>query len=307
MKSTPGLTIKANVMKRRLIKAIKGEKGQALPVVLVLLVLGGLLIVPCLSYASTSLNSGRIVEKNVSGLYAADAGVENALWCIKNSIEPIPEQLPENVNQTQVSIQTENKGKYTLYYGELIEVGEPPQIHYDYLIVDGEMVWIEEAQAYEYTITVTWQAESGYPPIHLEEVGVRLPVGYGYEPGSAANPSFDNNLSTDEPDDTLDGAGAPMLSWELPPPCPDVSEEDRIATQTFYVTGEGGLEGDYTWVKAGREEIGQVGEVIGILYGITATATLPEDGEITARVMADAILDEGTGEIGIILWQINPQ
>jgi len=72
-------------MKRRLIKAIKGEKGQALPIFLILLVLCGLLIAPCLSYAATGLNSGRVVEKNVKGLYAADVGIEDALWKLKNN------------------------------------------------------------------------------------------------------------------------------------------------------------------------------------------------------------------------------
>jgi len=282
---------------------IKGEKGQALPVVLVLLVLGGLLIAPCLSYASTSLNAGQIIEKNVRGVYAADAGVENTLWKLKNAPpDSYPDfyQLPESVNQMQVAIETEERGKYALYYGELVEVRDK----YYYLAVDGEMEWIEE-ETYKYTITVTWQPESGTPTIHLEEIGVRLPIGYGYQPGSAS--SFFDNLSRDEPVDTLDGADAQMLNWEFGSPPPDVSELDPIATQTFYVTGEGEQEGDYTWVVAQPDIIDIVGEITGGLYRITATATRPEDGEITARVMADATLDEATGDISIILWQINPQ
>jgi len=290
-------------MKRRLIKAIKGESGQALPIVLVLLLLGGLLIAPTLSYAATSLNAGQIVEKNVNGLYAADAGVEDALWSIKNDAVPAqqPYPLPENVNQMQVSIETDIIGTYALYEGDLIVVGETPQVHYDYLDVDGEMVWEELAQAYKYTITVTWQAESGDPPIKLKEVGVRLPVGYSYQSGSAAGMSPLDPVPIEQ-----DAAGAYMLNWELPPPYPDVAQ-DEPATQTFYATGEGSQDGDYTWVQAIDPDIGQVGEVTGTLYGITATATRPEGGEITAVVTADAILYEGTGEMTILLWQINPQ
>lgn len=294
-------------MKRRLIRAIKSESGQALPIVLVLLLLGGLLIAPSLSYASTSLNAGQIVEKNVNGLYAADAGVEYVLWQITNSIPPLEQQpLPQDVNQMPVDIQTDIIGAYTLYLGELVEVTVP---HYDWVTVEGEMVWVEEAQAYKYTITVTWQPQSGEPTIHLEETGVRLPVGYGYQPGSAANPSFANNLSADEPDDTLDGAGAHMLNWEFPSPRPEVSEENPIATQTFYVTGEGELEGDYAWIVGQPGSIDIVGEFIGGLYRITATAR-SEGGEITAIVTADAMLYETGGEITemtILLWQINPQ
>lgn len=282
---------------------IKGEKGQALPIVLILLGLGGLLIAPSLNYVSTSLNAGQIVEKNVSGLYAADAGVENTLWCLKNLISP-PTQLPENVNQMQVAIQTEPKGTYTLYFGELVGVGEPPQTHYDWVTVDGEMVWEELAEAYKYTITVTWQPQSGQPTIHLEEIGVRLPLGYSYQPGSAD--SFGNNLSTGEPNVSQDWFGVYMLGWELQPPRPDVSEENPVATQTFYVTGEGELEGDYSWVVADPSSIGVVGEVIGTLYKITATATRPEDGEITAKI-ATYVLVEPLVAIHILSWQINPQ
>ena len=285
---------------------MKGEKGQALPAVLVLLVLGGLLIAPCLSYASTSLNAGQIVEKNVRGVYAADAGIEDALWKLKNDL-PISESylLPgEPVNQMQVAIEPPvNKGIYALYFGGLLEVSKN---HYDWLAVEGEM--IEEAEAYKYTITVTWQPKAGKegkPTIKLKEVGVRLPVGYSYQSDSAD--SFGDNLSRDEPDDTLDGAGAQMLNWELPTPRPEVSDEDPTATQTFYVTGEGGLEGDYAWVMAAEGDIRVVSEATGTLYRITATATRPGDGEITAIVMADAIFHEGTEEICIILWQINPQ
>ena len=142
---------------------ISGEKGQALPVVLALLVLGGLTIAPSLSYAATSLNAGRIIDEGVRGVYAAEAGVEDTLWSLGNGAVP-SQQLPENINKMEVAIQTEEKGTYTLYLGELIQPGE----HSDYLDVIGEMVWDEVAQSYNYTITVTWQSDSGLPVIQLE-------------------------------------------------------------------------------------------------------------------------------------------
>ena len=278
---------------------IKGEKGQALPLVLSMLVVGGLLIAPSLSYAATSLNAGRIAEENVSGVCAADAGVEYAMWCIKNSIEP-PSQLPENVNQMEVEIHTSEWWwhDYTLYYGELVWTGGH---HSDWLDVSGEMV--EEAEAYKYTITVIRQPEAS-GNIKLEEVGVRLPVGYSYQTGSAA--SFVDNLSTDEPDDTLDEYDAHMLNWDLPSPHPAVSEGEPIATQTFYVTGEEGQSGDYSWVVAHRNDIGIVGEVTGRLHKLTATAIRPGDDETIATVAACVLEEEGAEMIHIISWLINP-
>ena len=93
-------------MVRLLKQMISSEKGQVLPLVLALLVFGGLVIAPSLSYAATSLNSSRMLEERMNGVYAADAGVEDALWCLRNGISP-SEQLSENINQMQVAIQTE--------------------------------------------------------------------------------------------------------------------------------------------------------------------------------------------------------
>ncbi len=294
-------------MRRLWRQIIRGEQGQALPIVLALLVIGGLMIAPALNHISTSLNAGMIVEKNVKGVYAAEAGVEDALWKLIDA-PPFSElyQLPEPVNQMQVVIEEPDyKGTYTLYRGELREFGEPPQKHYDWLDVDGEMELIGE-ETYKYTITVTWQEEAGSQIINLGEVGIRLPVGYSYQPGSAASFFGGVLFSTDEPDDTLDGAGAHMLNWEFTSPRPQILQGEP-ATQTLYVTGEGDQEGDYAWVATGREDIGAVGDIIGTFYKITATATRPGDGEITSKVIADVIEYEGTGEIGILFWQATPR
>ncbi|MFC1993188.1 hypothetical protein ACFLV3_05225 [Chloroflexota bacterium] len=280
-------------MTRFLKQVICSEKGQALPIVLALMVLGGLTIAPALDYAATILNSSRTIKENVSGFYAADAAVEDALWCLGNDTTP-PQQLPENINQMEAGLQTEDKGIYTLYFGELIQAG----VHSDYLSVAGEMAWDEEA--YKYTITVTWQPESGTPAIHLEEVGARLPAGYSYQPGSAA--SFAGNLSINEPDEFVDEFGAYMLTWELEPPLPSVSEGTPVQTQTFYTTGEGSLGDDYAWVVASSSDIGSVSEITGALYRITATATRPEDGATTAKIIADAIVEPEATHI--VSWQI---
>jgi len=60
-------------------KIIKRENGQALPIVLILLALGGLLLAPALSYASTTLKVDQIHEQKMAELYAADAGIEDVM------------------------------------------------------------------------------------------------------------------------------------------------------------------------------------------------------------------------------------
>ncbi len=275
-------------------KIIKNESGQVLPAVLALLVLGGLIVVPGLDYATTSLNSGRNIQRGIKGIYAAEAGIENALWCLGNGTSP-DEQLAGTINQGEVGIQTADSGNYTLYFGKLVEAGG----HSNYLGVDGEIVWDGGEGAYKYTITVTWQPEQGSPTIHLKEVGARLPVGYSYQWWSADD--FEDNLSTYNPTWTLDTYGAYLLKWVLPGN-PYVSQSNPVATQEFYINGTGELEGDYTWVVASRGDIGEVGEVSGTLYTITSTATDPASCEVTAEIVADVVMDGGTA--CIVAWRV---
>jgi len=280
---------------RILRKILKGEVGQAFPIVLALLVIGGLTILPSLNLTFTSAKASNMLQAGVKGTYAADAGIEDTLWSLAHGTSP-SSQLSDNINDMQVNIETVDEGTYTLYLGEFIEPGE----HSDYLGVTGNMTWDAGAGAYKYTITVTWQPESGIPTIHLVEVGARIPPGYSYVAGSAAD--FAENLSTDEPDETLDSQDAYLLNWPLGPPYPYVSETEPVQTQTFYINGSGDLEVHYAWVVANREDIGAIGEITGTHYEITATAMHPENNRTTARIIARVII--GGGNTYISSWQV---
>lgn len=279
-------------MIRLLKRLISSQRGQALPIVLALLVLGGLTIAPSLNYMATTLNHGRIIDKGINGIYAADAGVENALWFLTDNVTP-PTQLAENINQMEVAIQTEDKGAYTVYFGELVRAGSGSQD----LSTSGEIE--PDGEAYKFTITVA--REGGSTVIHMTEVGARLPVNYSYQPDSAEG--FANNLSRAEPDKVQDASGAWMLNWEFETPYPEVSVSEPVKTQTFYITGEGSQGDHYTWVVANRADIGEVGEITGELYIIRSTATQLQDGGITAEIVADVLID---GEVArIISWQVS--
>lgn len=83
-------------------RILKKETGQALPIALILLVLGGLLVVPTLGLVSTSLNANRQVDTRNLELYAADAGVESILWNVRYNQQNFP--LPANGNQTALPL-----------------------------------------------------------------------------------------------------------------------------------------------------------------------------------------------------------
>ncbi len=65
-------------------RAIRNERGQALVVTLLLLLIGSVIIAPTLNLMGTGVNTGRTYEQKIDKVYAADAGVEDALLHIKN-------------------------------------------------------------------------------------------------------------------------------------------------------------------------------------------------------------------------------
>lgn len=282
----------------RFLKRLPGsEKGQALPIVLALLAIGGLTIAVNLRYGTTCLNGSRVFVEDIKGIYAASAGVENSLWSLKKGSVP-PTQLSQNINDMAVGIQTLYQGAFTLYFGEMIDVSS---VHSDWLDVSGNITSLGGG-VYRYTITVTWQPISDDPIIKLEEVGARIPIGYSYQAGSA---DIEGNLQRSDSELTIttDPYGAYLLKWDLGTPRPDVSSSQPTRTQIFDIEGTGSTSGHYANVLAQPDSIGPVGEITGTRYRITATATRPEGGKTTAEIVADAIIrDDGT--IDIASWQI---
>ncbi|MGD1118594.1 MAG: hypothetical protein ABR886_03835 [Dehalococcoidales bacterium] len=58
------------------------EKGYALPIVMIVVMVGALVIPPFLGHTSASLIGSRTYGQEISAQYAADAGVEYAIWSL---------------------------------------------------------------------------------------------------------------------------------------------------------------------------------------------------------------------------------
>jgi len=97
----------------------KGESGQALILALILMLIGSLMLPPLLALASTGLKTSQVYEQKTGELFAADSGVEDALWKIMHDesldalayddpyLYPLPQQvngLPVNVTITKLSL-----------------------------------------------------------------------------------------------------------------------------------------------------------------------------------------------------------
>ncbi|MFC2035967.1 hypothetical protein ACFLUJ_07615 [Chloroflexota bacterium] len=286
---------------RILKQLLSSQNGQALPIVLALLAIGGLTIATNLNYATTGLIGSRIVEEKIEGIYAAGAGVEHALWSLGRDEEP-PVQLSENISGMEVGIQKEDLGTFTMYLGELTV----PNAQYWKLNVSGNISWVEDNR-YKYVITVTSTANQ---TIYLEEVGARIPIGYNYEDNSTTrsdNVTVPNPPPPYNPVITQDEQEAKLLNWTWKNwhsnLRPNFANAGDVYTQTFYVTGTGSVGGAHAWVEGDPAIIGVVGEITGTRYRITATATRPENGRTTAEITAGIIVSEGTSTI--MSWQIS--
>jgi Tfp pilus assembly protein PilX len=72
--------MRGEVRKIAVNRLIRDEKGYILILALLVLVLVGLISGPLLSYMVSGLRAGHVFETGAAELYAADAGVEDAVW-----------------------------------------------------------------------------------------------------------------------------------------------------------------------------------------------------------------------------------
>lgn len=285
-------------MRGRVIKAARGEEGMALPLVLILLAVGGLTLAPYLSYISTGLNAGRVVEKNVNGFYAADAGVEHALWKLKNdppASYPYSYELTD-LNGMSVAVLVE---ELTAIYGVVLG---SPGAHSDYMTVDGDMVYDTGLGAYVYTVTVSNKSTS---TIHVDEILVKPPEGFAYVPGSTSG-----HFSDDDPGVRGEASTGITLLWDFQTPRPSIRgapspDHPTVAAHTFWLSGPAGYSGGSgnVWVVATREDIGSVGQACA--FKITASAR--RGGATVATIRAGALKDSGTETVLVSFWEVNPR
>ena len=273
-----------------------GETGQALPIVLAMLALGSLVIVPCLNYVSTGLKTGEMFEKSMKELYTAEAGVEDALWRIKNDTPtsfPYSYQLT-NINGMSVDVVID---QLTSISGEEIN---PPAGHVDWLEITKSVSY--DAGIYSYTIYLTNQCTAN---IKLEKILADFPPDLEYEAGSTSG-----NITTEDPSATGSPTTGITLIWYLSPPRPTVEPgpdpgEGQYNTEahTFQLSGPpdvAGVEG-HSFVQANRGDVSTVCDVDSHPYTITAQAKNAADivvATITAGVWEGDQLD-------ISYWKLN--
>jgi hypothetical protein len=180
------------VMKFAAKRPMRDEKGQALLATLLLLLIGSLIVTPTLHFMGTGVSSGRVYEQKIDEIYAADSGVEDALWHIRNDLvedllggdydeydystpNPYPYNLSVNGKDVAVSIQniwipkdistpTLSEAKQIIEDENLIIVGYPSST----------------ASTYTIKIVYNWEDSTKRDALRVKTIGIWLSPGFEY-------------------------------------------------------------------------------------------------------------------------------
>ncbi|MFC2001954.1 hypothetical protein ACFLUZ_05600 [Chloroflexota bacterium] len=178
-------------VKASIAKHLREESGQALIAVLALLMIGSLTLPPMLSHIGTALKTGQVYESDTDELYAADSGIEDAIWQIRyDRLEVLlsdPEYdsydfgtawtyiLSEPINDLPVDITIQNvwipKDVTPLSPSEARDIIESNKL----------MVAGTAPGGSTYQIKLSFYPDAGEEgDLMVESLGIWLPLGYTY-------------------------------------------------------------------------------------------------------------------------------
>ncbi len=183
-------------IRNRMRTCLHGESGQALVTVLVLLVIGSLTLPPVLSHLATALRTERIYRDKADELYAADSGIEDAIWQIKYDrlqaifTDPLYDPydystvysytMEEPVNGLTPDITIQNiwipKDAGPLSPSEARAIAEGNKLMVAGTAIDGA----------NYKIKINFlPAEGEEDDLIVQTIGIWLPLGFTYNMGSS--------------------------------------------------------------------------------------------------------------------------
>jgi hypothetical protein len=173
-------------------RPIRDEKGQALLTTLLFFLIGLLVITPTLNFMGTGASTGRVYEQQVDRIYAADAGIEDALWHIRYDL--IGEVL--GVSYDEYDYSTPYPYPYDLYLnGKDVAVTmqntwiptitpAPDAATARQIIKDEKLMIIgypsSTALTYEIKIVYYWENATERDNLRVKTVGVWLSPGFEY-------------------------------------------------------------------------------------------------------------------------------
>lgn len=212
--------------KNTLKKLTADEKGQVLIIVMLLMLVSVLIVAPMLSYVSSGLLTGKnVYESKMHEFYAADAGVEHALWYLQSKarmeqLDPDWEQddyewtkTYQLTDPTDPDDEINNKDVLvTIAYEWLLYgIHDPIPDANDHWTVIGAINY-EATNNYIVDITTDESSET-----LVDCMGVWLPQGYSYVDDSVKinGVAIGGDSLVDDPDEQPHRSGTALI-WDLP-------------------------------------------------------------------------------------------
>jgi hypothetical protein len=263
----------------------KDENGAAMLLAMVLLIVGALIFTPLLGLMTTGLMAGETYEGKTAELYAADAGVEDALWQIKNDQVAVifPDydaydyygqwsyNLSDHVNNRAVNVAIQNvwipmglsvPDAYTAR--QIIEEGK--------VIITGSPALIGSSK---YEIKIGYDPCGGIPAV--KTIGIWLPASFDYD----GDCSLEGEDYYSEPAVTPYKGGCAVV-WSF---SPFVSLAEFADSFTFLYSGPQGQipSAALSWIDTTWSGIipGYTWDADVNVYKILSTATDPDTGSET--------------------------
>lgn len=303
------------------------QKGQMLPLLLVALVLGSLLMLPSIRYVGTHLKTTQVLEENVQGLYAADAGIESAFewimteWtgqALGTSNYYWTNSLYENRMSVNVTVNAASG-----FLGEQFggKSPNPPDQHSDWLSIKTAVNWTPAEPdspgpyVYTFSMNLTNLIEDPDTTVHIGAVLVTIQDGTYYVDGSTNCTA----RYTDDPTQTGGGDSALLLVWGNPEKTKPLFEIVTSVIFSFQVFGpppNPGFPSGIIFFDAVIPNRADMGTVIGnneySYFRITSTAWNEKgiQATVTSNVMSVNVFQSDNvtwvSKIIVMDWQIKP-
>jgi hypothetical protein len=307
----------------KLLKEIyRKENGQAFVLVLILLLVGMLIIVPLLALMSTGLISARTIDDKTDEVYAADAGIEDALNKIVTDDalfagidegESDSYTLTDPVNgETNITVTVNKLGLLEGILGEdeLIHLEQP---HEEWVSAQLDIALVAQTEDYrEYTATMSFI----YDPPQGNKSPFITSAGAFFSPITGGEGSVDGpynwlgtetgiiewtGLEADSPEVKFVGGGISFI-WRFENPGAPRFDDDNpngsfdFTFKVYDPTWQPTLQ--FIWVTIQSQDISFWTNAPGYFkWVIEATA-----GDTTVR---SAII-EVNGSIDVLTWEIDP-
>lgn len=276
------------------------QSGMALVIVMIMMALAGLMIVPLMNWMTTGLNNVQMYDNKNDLLYAADGGIQKALW----QISTYSSAPTESFSATLPAFTLNGKSVVaSINYVWILEGIVDPVFgpHNDWLDVqtrgNADLSGL-------YTINLTYNNIDGNPGNKkVATMGVWLPEGFEYVSGSASDKaSFPDNIQKSEPSVTSIHGGI-SIKWT------NVNysfkKDGEVATEKFLFKPVGDLPiGDVAWVCSLSNDIGLSWDDQIWNYTATSIAADPSTGH-SMKIVAHAARDNGSSSgMSLVTYQI---